>query len=173
MWQLDESMGTHLVNTSTLPAAIFGVQQNPAATAQACADSCSVSGTCIGSTWIYDDTTSGAANTLAGRCIWYIINPFGGHTLYVKVLPMDYMAGATTGQAAVTTGHYVRYQSASPNLGITISNTTATGLPDCKAACDNSVQCWGFYYNGFCILRKGLEGEGHRSWIHVIGSQVE
>jgi hypothetical protein len=90
---------------------------------------------------------------------------------------MDYMSAASRGKAggkaAVVTGHYVRYTSAAANLGATLSNTTATGLNACRVSCDDNVQCWGFYYNGVCDLRKGLEGEGHRSFIHVVGSRIE
>jgi hypothetical protein len=168
-------MGTHLANTTGYPTTIPDGVQNQAAVAdaQTCVDLCVASSICIGSTWIYNNTASTAVTDYGGICLWYIINPGGSTTLYVKVLPMDYMAGATSAKASVATGSYVKYTGAGANLGVTISNTTAAGLDLCKAACDNNVQCWGFYYNGFCILRKGLEGEGHRSWLHIIGAQVE
>jgi len=181
MWQLDESMGTHLVNTTGYPGYTPPGVQNQAGsltTAQACYDNCAASTICWGATWIYNDTISSASNIYTGVCLWYMNNPGGGtNTLYVKVLPMDYMAGATKDKAAVASGSYVKYSTVNPNLGATITggNTTSTDtpLPACKALCDQNPECWGFYYNGHCVIRKGLEGEGHRSFIHVIGANVE
>jgi hypothetical protein len=174
VWQLDESMGTHLVNTSVLSPTPDGAQiQGGAGTAQQCADQCAGSPSCIGSTWIYSDTLSWSATNYAGQCIFYIANPTNGHTLYVKVLPLDYLSAASSGRAAVSSGAYVKYNSVSPNLGVTISNTTAAGVKPCKNACDALGHCWGFYYNGFCVLRTGFEAEGHRTFMHVLGEQVE
>jgi len=91
---------------------------------------------------------------------------------------MDYMAGASVeSKAAVASGSYVKYTTMNPNLGATTTNgnttITASPLPVCKALCDQNPECWGFYFNGHCVLRKGLEGEGHRTLIHVIGREVE
>jgi hypothetical protein len=179
MWQLDESMGTHLANTTGVfatPQVIpGGVQTWPGVTsAQNCSYSCEISANCIGATWIYSDTSSTSANVYTGTCITYLQNPSNGHLLYIKVLPMDYMAGATTGKAAVASGHYVLFRAMSPNLGVSFLGNNTASYDDCSTTCDNNVQCWGFYYiNGYCIPRKGLEGEGHRTLMHVIGSRIE
>ena len=179
IWQLDESMGTHLVNTFGVnPTLPDGTQAQPgAATAQECADQCTASDACIGSTWIYSDTTQAAYNDYDGMCLFYIANPSdpsSGYTLYVKVLPLDYLSGAsTTGRAAVTSGAYVKYSAVTPDLGRTMSNTTAVGLKACKDACDMKGQCWGFYYNGYCALMKGYEAEGYRTFMHVVAAKVE
>ena len=186
MWQLDESMGTHLVNTTDYPWGNLGIgntgtgqpagtQTRTETTAQSCVDECAKSTACIGATWMYADTQSNGRTNSTGSCMWYLASPVGSgiHTLYVKVLPMDYMSGASTkGQAAVSSGSYVRYSTVDANLGETISNVSASSksLSACRVDCDNSVQCWGFYYNGNCVLRKGLEGEGHRSFVHVVHS---
>jgi hypothetical protein len=103
--------------------------------------------------------------------------------LYVKALPLDYVSGASggrfsgrkevQGQAAVTSGAYMRWQSVEANLGVTLSNITGVDLWNCMATCDFNAECWGFYYgSSSCDLRRGFDGEGHRSFLHVVGSEV-
>ena len=176
MWQLDESMGTNLVNTTGYPwdsgGTPDGIQTELAInTTQECVNECIQSSSCIGATWIYSNTSSTGLANYSGSCLTYVMSPIPGPVdLYVKMLPMDYLAGSSTGgKAAVSSGHYQFWSDATANLGVSINGTVPTSLSNCKVSCDNEVQCWGFYYGPDCDLRKGLEGEGHRTFIHVKG----
>ena len=183
MVQMDESMGTHLIDTTVF----INSGGNPpggsvtgASSAQACADSCA--GNCIAATFIYTRTSSDDENDKVGRCLQ--IPASGGTPLYVKVLPLDYVSGASvgkkknstgliTGQAAVASGHFVLWGGASPSLlGIPHSSFPGT-VQNCRATCSTDSSCWGFFFSGgTCDLRRGFQGEGHRTFLRTVVSQL-
>jgi hypothetical protein len=180
---MDESMGTHLVNTSAFLAGsgviADGTQTVSASTAQACADACdNDNNECIGATFIYTDTLTSGAGNLGGRCLKYLRNPPGGiYDLYVKVLPLDYVSGASKGKAAVASGHYVKWTATTLQHGQPLAMENGLPIPNtlqgCKSACDNMSECWGLYWNGACVLRTGFEAEGHRTFFHAFGNYIE
>jgi hypothetical protein len=178
MVQMDESMGTHIVDTTALietGAAPLGAMLTGAATAQACGDSCTSSGICIAATFVYSRTTTDDEDDKSGRCVQV---PAGGGTpLYVKVLPLDYVSGASrkkgiSGAAAVASGHFVLWGGANPNLGQP-HNSFPGSVENCRATCSNDGECWGFFYSGgTCNLRKGYQAEGHRTFFRTVTSQL-
>ena len=180
-------MGTHLVNTTSfLAGGTFtdGTQSVSASSAAQCAALCDDDNNeCIGATFIYDVTLSTDATKLQGRCLKYLRNPTGGaYSLYVKVLPLDYLSGASSniqGAAAVASGHYVKWSPADLQHGRALEHQGSTlpiviDVEACKDICDNKAACWGFYYGGGCMLRTGFsDAEGHRTFFHAYGPLIE
>jgi hypothetical protein len=181
-FQLDESMGTHLLlgNFADLTA------ESGVTTATACRTTCSSAASCIAATFVYSSTTVGSGN--AGSC--YFTAPGASATidLAVKALPWDTVSGQAVGKAAVTSGSYVIYLGHAEGsmlgkpittVGATIGNS-ATGTvhskADCKDACDGDASCWGFYWQETgtkCYLRTGNEWEGARTFVRVEGTKVD
>ena len=179
LYQLDESMGTHIGNYSSLSTTAAA---NTSACAAACGD------TCVAATWVYNSTDN------SGNC--YLIDQ-GGVTitttaLAVKALPFDTIGGSSIiSQAAVASGSYVIFQGHAESamygkpietIGATIgnfANGTVHSATQCKDACDGDSSCWGFYHTagspgvGTCYLRAALEAEGARTFVNVVGTRVD
>ena len=166
-YQMDESMGTHIMNYT-------GVANTSDASATACAASCNSDNTCIAATWVYTNTLSGDSADTAGKC--YMVTPTGtGGTLAVKVLPMDFLSGASLkGKAAVASGAYVFWaHDYTTLLGVELATST-NGLQACKDLCDANSACVLFQHDGTtCALRTGLEAEGARTFMHIVGDKID
>jgi hypothetical protein len=168
-YQMDESMGTHIVNYTGLTA-------TGDATATACATMCNDANTdCIAATFVYTSTLSSASADNSGAC-YKVTNSGTGGQLAVKVLPLDYLSGASSGKAAVASGSYVFWvQGYATKLGVELATYTDKDLQACKDLCDNNAACVLFQHDGTngCALRTGLEAEGARTFMHIVGDKID
>lgn len=166
-YQLDESMGTYLV-----PKANMTVDSAPTS-AKACAEACEALTDCAFSTWEYANTLAGQSANTSGVCHTFV--PIGSDILAFKALPTDTVTAASNGRAAVASGSYVVYDGdTAAMIGGDISGPTTQTVTACKNDCDNTAACVAVYYaGGSCTLRSGLEAEGMRTFVNIVGAQVD
>ena len=169
-YQMDESMGTHIMNYT-------GATATGVASAALCAADCNSDNTCIAATWVYTNTSSGGSAETAGTC--YKVFPTytsGAGKLAVKVLPLDFLSGASLkGRAAVPSGSYAFWaQDYTAVLGVELA-TSINDLQACKDLCDADSACVLFQHDGTtgCALRTGLEAEGARTFMHMVGDKID
>ena len=169
-YQMDESMGTYMVPLSSMTT------QAAPTTSRLCAELCETTSNCIFSTWNYTTTLSETQTNINGSCFTYVLT--GSDRLAFKALPTDYVSGESHGAAAVTSGSYVIYTGDSTTMvGEALDGGVSSSEAGCRIACDSNVECIAYYWvttpQYACTLRKGMEGEGLRTFINIDGSKVE
>jgi len=161
-FQMDDSQGTHLVDTTGLTDA--GIN-NAAACAAACED-----GSCLASTFVY---TSADSTDNSGKC-FKVTSTTGNDTLALKVLPLDTLSGSSNGKAAATGSYVVWSGDAAAPIGAPLDVLAGSSPQACKDACDASSACALLYFSGnTCTLRKGLEAQATRTFINVVGAKLD
>jgi hypothetical protein len=184
-YQLDQSMGTNIADYTNPGVPKVGVPG-----AQECAMFCTLDTSCVSTTYVY--TTIFDAADLTGTCYIFYEGSDLNMVLAVKALPFDTISGSSiSGQAAVASGSYIifighaeadMYGQPISTFGATVGNSasgTDHSAADCKDACDNDGSCWGFYHlegtptPHYCYLRTGFDGQGARSFMHMVKDRVD